>query len=154
MFFNRGKKDKYVSFMTGKIVALEKVGDPVFASKQIGDGFAIEPTAGEVYAPCDGKVVTVFPTGHAFGFQQKNGCEILLHLGIDTVELKGKGFEAFITEGENIKAGDLIARMNLESVRNSGKCVTSMMIFTTGEKIELIDSGEVEAKKELKLIMK
>lgn len=154
MFFSRGKKDKYVFFMTGKIVPLEKVGDPVFASKQIGDGFAIEPALGEVYAPCDGKVVTVFPTGHAFGFQQKNGREILLHLGIDTVELKGKGFETFITEGENVKAGDLIAKMDLESVRDSGKLVTSMMIFTTGETIELIDSGEVDAKRELKLTMK
>lgn len=154
MFFKKRKQEKYGAFMTGKLMPLEQVKDPVFSSKQIGEGFAIEPTSGELYAPCDGQIMTVFPTGHAYGIRQKNGREVLLHLGIDTVELKGTGFTSLVKEGQEVKAGELLAKMALELVKENGKMTTTMMIFTTGENVKLDHFGEVKAKETLAIQVK
>ena len=86
------KKDEFYAFGEGKLVALDKVPDPVFAEKMMGDGFAIELTDGKIHAPVDGEVTLVFPTGHAYGITTENAHEVLIHIGIDTVELDGEGF--------------------------------------------------------------
>ncbi|WP_337960821.1 PTS sugar transporter subunit IIA [Caloramator sp. mosi_1] len=89
--------------MVGNVVELANVPDEVFASKMLGDGLAIEPTEGVLYSPCDAEVVQVFPTKHAVGLKTKEGLEILLHIGIDTVQMQGEGFEAFVKEGDKVK---------------------------------------------------
>ena len=146
MFFNKKKKNIYYAFMTGSVRPLEEVNDPVFSKKMMGDGYAIEPTAAEIYAPCDGELMTVFPTGHAYGLKQKDGTEILIHLGIDTVELKGQGFESFVKEGQKVKAGDLLGKMDLAIIQAAGKPITSMLVFTSGQKVKLLKTGNVTAK--------
>lgn len=143
MLFGRKKKDEYLAFMAGKLISLEKVKDPVFSTKVLGDGFAIEPTQEEVVAPCDGEVITVFPTGHAYGLKTKNGREILIHLGIDTVELKGQGFESFISEGQQVKSGELLGKMDLKTIQQAGRGMTSMLIFTSGEQIKLLKENQM-----------
>lgn len=145
MLFGKKRKEEYVAFMAGKLLSLEKVNDPVFSQKIMGDGFAIEPRQGKVVAPCDGEIVTVFPTGHAYGLKQKSGRELLIHLGIDTVELKGLGFKSFVSEGQKVKVGEILGEMDLEIVKEAGKLVTSMIIFTSGESVEpLKEDQQVE----------
>ena len=152
ILFGLKRKETYIAFMAGKVLSLEMVKDPVFSKKIMGDGFAIEPTNGEVVAPCDGEIVTVFPTGHACGLRGKNGREILIHLGIDTVELKGKGFKPVVTEGQKVKAGDRLAEMDLELVKEAGKFTTSMLLFTTGEQVEVLKENQVVEIKEKAVI--
>ena len=152
ILFGLKRKETYVAFMAGKVLPLEMVKDPVFSKKIMGDGFAIEPMNGEVVAPCDGEIVTVFPTGHAYGLREKNGREILIHLGIDTVELKGKGFKPFVTEGQKVKAGDRLAEMDLKLVKEAGKFTTSMLLFTTGEQVEVLKENQVVEIKEKAVI--
>lgn len=142
MFFGKKKKNQYLAFMSGQVLPLEKVEDQVFSSKMMGDGLAIEPTANEVVSPVDGEVTVVFPTGHAYGIVTKSGVEILLHLGIDTVELDGKGFTSHVNVGDKVKAGDLLAEMDLREIEAAGKPRTSMMIFTSGETIEILKPME------------
>ena len=99
MFFKRKKKitdESYGAFGTGTVLSLEQVPDPVFAQKMMGDGYAIELTDGTIVAPSEGEVTVVFPTGHAYGIVREDGVEILVHLGIDTVQLEGKGFVSHV----------------------------------------------------------
>jgi len=116
--------------MVGQILKLEEVPDAVFSGKMIGDGFAISPTDGRVYAPIDAEVVQLFPTKHAFGLKTKGGIEILVHVGIDTVELKGEGFIAHIQAGDQVKAGDLLLEVDLEYIKANGKSIITPIIFT------------------------
>lgn len=142
MFFKKKDKFEYKAFMDGTVIDLANVNDPVFSGKMMGDGLAIEPTGNVVVAPCSGTVTVVFPTKHAYGFKQDNGVEVLLHLGIDTVELEGKGFESFVNVGDKITAGDKVATMDLDYIRSQGKPTTSMMIFTSGEQVELLKENQ------------
>src|SRR5699024_6981164 len=86
----------------GKLVSLEEVPDPVFSEKMMGDGIAVRPTSDEVLSPCDGKIVQVFPTKHAVGIQTANGADVLIHVGLETVELNGEGFTSFVDEGDQV----------------------------------------------------
>ncbi|HZJ87376.1 MAG TPA: PTS glucose transporter subunit IIA [Erysipelothrix sp.] len=128
------------AFMNGEFVALENVEDKVFSEKMMGDGFAIKPNANEVYAPVDGEVTVVFPTLHAYGFKMKNGVEVLLHLGINTVELNGEGFEALVKVNDKVKKGDLIAKMDLDLINEKEYPITSMCILTSGETIDVVNA--------------
>ncbi len=132
----------YRSFGTGKVVELSEVPDQVFAQKMMGDGFAIELTDGKVVAPASGEIILVFPTGHAFGLKTADGVEILLHLGIDTVELNGEGFASKVKQGDHVKQGDILTEMDLESIKNNGKSVVSPMIFTSGQEINLLKANQ------------
>ena len=111
--FNLFKKKKsstntLVSPCHGKMISIEKVADPMFAAKSMGDGFAIQFDGDCVKSCCDGEVTVCFPTGHAFGIKTEMGNEILIHIGIDTVEMKGEGFEVKVTPGTKVKKGDLL----------------------------------------------
>lgn len=122
------------SHMNGKFVALEDVKDEAFSSKVLGEGAAIEPAEGKLYAPCDGKVDMVFDTKHAINLVSKEGCEILLHIGIDTVKLNGKFFETHVTDGQEIHKGDLLITSDLDGIRNAGyQTIIPMIICNTDD---------------------
>ena len=112
--FNRKKKEEFISPMKGKLLSMEQVPDPAFAQKIMGDGVAIELTGKEVVAPFSGTVAAAFPTGHAFGIRTGDGMEILLHIGIDTVNLEGRGFEVAVRAGDTVKQGDLLVKVDTD----------------------------------------
>ena len=134
--------DTFYSFGSGKILALDKVPDQVFAEKMMGDGFALDITDGNIYAPVDGEVTLVFPTGHAFGLTTASGVEVLIHIGIDTVELDGEGFTGKVKQGDSVKAGDLLTVVDLDFIKSKGKPTITPLIFTSGNKIELLRENE------------
>lgn len=152
MLFGKKKKNQFVAFMTGQVIGLEKVEDQVFSSKMMGDGYAIEPSDGKVVSPVDGEITVAFPTGHAYGIKTKDGKEILLHLGIDTVELEGKGFTPHVKVGDKVKAGDHIADMDLELIKRENKPLTSMLIFTSGESVDVKKIDEMVTIEETDIV--
>ncbi|MBQ8296285.1 MAG: PTS transporter subunit EIIC [Ruminococcus sp.] len=149
---SESKKIELYSHLSGTAVPLENVEDEAFSSKVLGDGIAVEPTEGKLFAPCDGKVDMVFDTKHAINLVSKDGCEILLHIGIDTVKLGGKFFEAHVSDGQEIRRGDLLISFDIEGIRNAGyKTTTPMIICNTDDynSIEPIASGTVSAGKKI-----
>ncbi|QDX92297.1 PTS glucose transporter subunit IICBA [Brevibacillus laterosporus] len=140
----------FVSPLEGKMLELTEVPDQVFSQKMMGDGFAIEPTNGEVVSPVDGTIVTFFPTKHAIGIAANDGREILIHFGLDTVKLEGEGFEALAQEGDKVTAGQPLLRVQLADVKGKVPSVITPVIFTNlqeGEKVifkpgSLVKRGE------------
>ena len=128
MFGFMKKKNIMLVPMSGEIIDLENVCDPVFAQKMMGDGFAIEPTDGKVYAPFNGEIVSLFP--HAYGIKADNGIEVLIHIGIDTVKLNGDGFDVKVEQGSKVKAGDLLVEVDLEKIKSQVPAITTPVIFT------------------------
>ena len=114
----------------GEVVNISEVKDEVFASKAMGDGVGICPAEGKIYAPCDGTAETVFETGHAVGITDENGLELLIHIGINTVELNGKGFTPHIEQGAKVKKGDLLVEFDLEEIKKAGYDTTVIYIVT------------------------
>lgn len=145
-FLRKKKGIEVIAPMTGRILPLEDVEDPVFAGKMLGDGLAIDPKEGEVLSPIDGTIATIFPTNHAIGLVSKEGVEILIHIGIDTVELEGEGFTRIAQEGASVKKGDLLVEVDLATVKEKGKSTTTPVIITNMDKVERIEfnSGSVE----------
>lgn len=137
--------------ISGTIVPLEQVPDPVFAGKMLGDGVAILPSSGEVVSPFDGEVVSLFPTGHAVGLVSVTSVECLIHIGIDTVELSGSGFSAKVKQGDKVKKGQLLIQADLNTLRSAGKETETPVIITnpTSWKPVKIASGEVQAGKDI-----
>lgn len=117
----------------GEAVSLNSVSDEVFASEAMGKGVGIIPSEGKLYAPCDGTVEALFPTHHAIGLTSKDGVEVLLHIGVNTVSMGGKGFEAHVTQGKKIKKGDLLIRFSMDAIKEAGYDTTVMMIVTNTE---------------------
>ncbi|WOO87385.1 PTS glucose transporter subunit IIA [Mollicutes bacterium LVI A0039] len=117
--------------LDGKVLRMEEVPDQAFSQKMMGDGFAIEPTSGNVYAPISAEVALVFEaTGHAIGLKTEEGLEILLHFGVDTVNLQGEGFDVKVKQGDKVNAGDLLLVVDLESVKAKAPSVVTPVIFT------------------------
>ncbi len=141
--FLKKTKFKIISPAKGKIKSITEVQDEAFSSKSMGDGFAIEPSKGEVYSPIDGVVEMLFPTLHALGLKSSNGTEILIHIGIETVELDGEGFKAFVSQGQKIKAGDKLIEFDMEFIKTKVPSTDIMVIFTSGESFELIKKDMV-----------
>lgn len=134
--------------LNGTVVPLEKVEDDVFSQKILGDGAAVEPSEGRLYAPCDCTVVGVFDTKHAVNIVSDDGCEILLHIGLDTVELGGKFFNAAVKEGERVKKGGLLISFDMDGIRKAGYKLTTPMIICNSDdysKINITASGKVKA---------
>lgn len=129
-----GSKDKqeFVSPMTGKCLYITDIEDQAFASKMMGDGFAVEITDGKVVAPFDGVVEVAFPTKHAYGLKSNDGLEVLVHIGMDTVELGGEGFKSFVDVNSKIKQGDVLCEVDIDFVKSKGKSVVSPVVFTDG----------------------
>lgn len=116
--------------IVGEVVALSEVNDPVFSSGVMGQGIAVKPSKGVVYAPADAEIAIAFPTGHAYGLKTDNGAEILIHVGIDTVSLNGEGFEAKVSQGDRVRAGDIIGTFDSEVIAANGLDETTMVIIT------------------------
>lgn len=125
-----GMTDDFYSVANGQLVNMEDVNDATFAAKLIGDGFAVDPEDDQIVAPVDGKITTIFPTKHAIGIETLDGLKILVHMGINTVELKGAPFEVAVSVGQNVTHGDLLATADLEAIRAAGKQTTTMVIIT------------------------
>lgn len=145
--FSRKKVDKFVAPASGELIHLDKVSDPVFSQKLMGDGFAITPDQDEIFAPIGGVIGTVFPTKHALMITSDHGLEVMLHLGIDTVELNGKPFETFVKEGDTVKAGQKLATMALAQVKAANKDTAIMTIVTNSDAVKDMPDFEEKAVK-------
>lgn len=124
------QQELIASPMIGEVVALDNVPDEVFASGAMGKGLAINPSDGTVVAPSNGEITLVFPTGHAVGMRTENGAEILIHVGMDTVSLAGKGFKSFVEVGQKVTAGDKLLEFDLATIRDAGLPVITPVIVT------------------------
>lgn len=124
-----GKTITLYSHMNGTAVKLEDVEDEVFSQKILGEGAAVEPSEGKLYAPCDGKIDSVFDTKHAVNMVSDDGVEILLHIGIDTVKLGGQYFEAHVSDGQEVKKGDLLISFDMDKIKAAGYKVTTPLII-------------------------
>lgn len=114
----------------GRIISITDVPDQVFSQKYMGDGFAIEPAKGEVVSPVDGIITSFFPTKHAFGITTDNGFEVLVHFGLDTVTLNGEGFEALKNQGDRIKAGEMILKVDIDKIKDKVPSIITPIVFT------------------------
>ncbi|MCM3789984.1 glucose-specific PTS transporter subunit IIBC [Domibacillus indicus] len=141
--------------LTGQIIPLSQVPDEVFSSGMMGQGFAIAPSGSTVVAPMDGTVVSIFPTKHAISFQSAAGTEVLIHIGIDTVHLKGKGFEVLVSDGEKVKAGQELLKIDLEYIEQHAPSAITPVIFTNlTEDRELIIDRNTEVQAGINLLGK
>lgn len=127
---NRSRHAIVESPVTGTVISLSEVPDEAFAGKMMGDGAAIIPDDGMVYAPADGTVTFVFPTRHAVGFQTDDGHEMLIHIGIDTVSLSGDGFESFVHDGDHVLAGDKFLKVDIQKIKDRVPSMASPILFT------------------------
>ena len=137
--------------LAGKVLPLSEVKDDVFSSKMLGDGVAIVPSKGELFAPIDGVIEMVYSTKHALGLKTADGVEILFHIGIDTVNLEGKYFTSYVQEGQKVSQGDLLLSFELEKIIESGFDPTTMIIVTNPKNVKLKISEQEEVSKELPL---
>ncbi|MBO1308304.1 PTS glucose transporter subunit IIA [Enterococcus sp. 669A] len=136
----------FSSVAAGSIHPLEEASDPVFAEKMMGDGYFIEPKDGKIYSPVKGKVSTIFPTKHAIGITTDSGLEVLLHMGIDTVDLAGKPFDIHVQEGQSLQSDTLLADVDLAAIKQAGKG-TSMLVMITN--MDHVSSHALEKKGEV-----
>lgn len=151
MFGLFNKKVELHAPLSGSVIEITEVNDPVFSQKMMGEGFAVKPTDGKINAPIDGRVKSIFPTLHAIALEMKDGQELLLHIGIDTVELNGEGFQSRLVEGQTVKIGDPLVQVDLAFLAEKGKEDVIIIVFPelknqqlsvqTGKK----QSGEVAA---------
>lgn len=145
------------AFEKGTVVAMKDVDDPTFAQEILGPGVAIEPSEGVLYAPVDGTVSLVADTFHAVSITCGCGAEILMHLGIDTVEMKGEGFEAHVKAGDKVSAGDKLITFDMDKVKEKGYKLTTPLIICNKDEfsnIEVIASGEVAVGDEILKLQK
>ena len=141
-----------VSPLNGELLPLSEVKDEVFSSGAMGDGVAIEPSEGILHAPAAGKVVMTFSTGHAIGMKTNDGAEILMHIGMDTVNLQGKGFETLVAKGDEVKAGDELVKFDIDEIQNAGYIVTTPIVVTNSkdyEHVTVVKNGEVKVGQEI-----
>ncbi|MFY4776027.1 PTS sugar transporter subunit IIA [Metabacillus sp. RGM 3146] len=148
-----GKKEEKVmeetvfSPLTGKLVSLEEVPDPVFSQKMMGDGMALEPSDGLVVSPVEGEIIQLFHTKHAIGIRSKTGMEILIHIGLETVGMNGEGFEAHVKEGDKVKPGDRLLTCDLALIKKKAASIISPIVITNGDILESVSkepAGEVK----------
>lgn len=133
------RKEIIYAPVSGNVKPLESVPDPTFAEKMMGDGLAIEPSDGKVVAPIDGVVVNVFPTKHAVGIESKSGIEVLIHIGLETVALDGKGFEAHVEQGDHVVVGDPLITFDLDFIKENAKSTITPIIMTNGDMLETFE---------------
>ena len=141
-FLKKSKEGKSMvlkSPVVGRCFDISEIPDEVFSSKMLGNGIGFESTEGVLYAPVDGEILQVFPTKHALILKSKEGIEILLHVGIDTVEMKGEGFETFAEKGQQVKAGDKLLTFNNELIKAKAKTNLSVLVLTDNEIMESVE---------------
>lgn len=137
---DKSKEDFLVLYnpIQGKIISLEEVPDEVFAQKMLGEGFAISPIEGSLYSPVDGEIKMLFPTLHALTIETKKGIELLIHIGIDTVELEGTGFNSHIKLGDKVKKGQILINFDIETIKKQKKSLVTPVVITNMDKIDSI----------------
>jgi len=142
-----------VSPLTGEIVSLDEVNDNVFSQKMMGDGIAIQPKFGEIRAPFDGEVAAIFDTKHAIGLNSYDGCELLIHIGLDTVELNGQGYTVHVNQGDSISKGDLLLEFDIDEIKEAGYDPVTPIIVTNSHMYKTIEKASVKqiSSKELLL---
>lgn len=134
--------------VAGTVKALEEIEDEAFSTGALGQGIAIEPAEGKIYAPVDGEITTFFPTGHAIGMISENGVEILIHVGMDTVKLNGKGFTPKAEQGAHVKKGDLLLEFDIDLIKNEGySTVTPIIITNTDDYSDVVPTDEKSVNK-------
>jgi PTS system glucose-specific IIA component len=141
--FGLGSKtnaETIVAPLTGAVKNIEEVPDPVFAGRMMGNGVAIDPTEGVVVSPVDGEIVQLFHTKHAVGIKSKNGAEVLIHVGLETVTMAGEGFEAHVAEGQAVKVGDKLISFDLELIREKAKSTITPIVITNTDATESIET--------------
>lgn len=124
-----------VAPVKGKLIPITSVSDEVFSNKMVGDGFAVEPEDGNIVAPAAGKITSVFPTKHALGITTGDGLEVMLHLGLDTVDLKGAPFSITAETGQTVKAGDSLGTMSIKVITDNGLDPVVMVIVTNMDRV-------------------
>ncbi|KON85635.1 PTS system glucose-specific transporter subunit IICBA [Sporosarcina globispora] len=143
------KEESFIAPIKGEIKPITEVPDAVFSEKMMGDGFAIVPAEGTVVSPVDGKIVNMFPTKHAIGILSDSGREILIHVGIDTVNLKGQGFEALAAENDRVEAGQPLLKVDLDYIEKNAASIITPIVFTNlqqGEVVKINKPGSVDLK--------
>lgn len=146
------KEEVIMAPVDGEVLPLAKADDEVFASKALGEGVVIEPSSGSVVAPFDGKVVTLFPTKHAIGLVSPNGAEVLIHIGVNTVELNGKYFESFVKQGDEVKAGQPMVTFDPQSIKKAGYSAQVMVLVTNTaayQNVSVLHEGNTRSKDQL-----
>lgn len=136
----------------GKAVSLKEVNDPTFAEEMLGKGAAVIPEEGKIYAPADGEIGMVFDTLHAISMTTDFGAELLIHVGLDTVKMKGDGFTGHVKAGDHVKKGDLLLEVDLEKVKAAGyDTITPVLVCNTQDyaSVEGIESAHVNAGDDL-----
>lgn len=140
------KQEIYSAPVAGKVIALDQVDDEVFASGTIGKGLAIQPSDGKIYAPADGVITTLFPTNHAIGITTNANAELLIHIGIDTVQMEGKGFKNYVKQGDQIKKGQLLIEFDQSMIKEAGYDDVVMFVVTNSASfLEVIVAKEEQA---------
>ncbi|WP_280768320.1 PTS sugar transporter subunit IIA [Salipaludibacillus daqingensis] len=135
-------KDVLASPATGEVVSLSEVPDPTFAEKMMGDGLAIKPSEGVIVSPVHGEIMQLFPTKHAVGIKTVNGIEILIHIGIETVNMQGEGFKSFVKEGDKVAKGDKLIEFDMDLVNEKAESTITPVIITNGDIVSNIDKQE------------
>ncbi|CAA6815016.1 MAG: PTS system, glucose-specific IIA component [uncultured Sulfurovum sp.] len=150
-FLKRKVRDVYAP-VDGNIVKLESVNDDVFSTKMVGDGVAIIPITGHFTAPIDGVVSKIFSTNHAYSIKSDKDLEIMVHIGLETVSLDGKGFTRIAQEGENVKAGDVIIEADLSYIQTHAKDIITPIIVTDASDVKEIDKNFSVVKSQDKIM--
>ncbi|MDO4499966.1 MAG: PTS glucose transporter subunit IIA [Erysipelotrichaceae bacterium] len=143
-----------VAMCDGNFIPAKEIADPVFAEEMMGKTVAIEPTSNKIVSPVNGTLEVVFPTGHAFGVRATDGTAYLVHIGIDTVSLNGKGFKTLKNLGDTVKAGEIIVEVDFNEVEKAGYHKTTMLIITEpveGKTYNYIDFGEVNKAQQINI---
>ncbi|SKC90067.1 PTS sugar transporter subunit IIA [Maledivibacter halophilus] len=143
------KKKKELSWsvpLTGIVKPITEAPDPVFSEKMMGDGFCIDPTIGKVYSPVKGEIMSIFPTKHAIGIKSDDGYEVLIHFGIDTVNLNGEGFKLHVNTGDRVASGDLLLDVDIDNIKDKIPSLITAVVITNlkGKTVELEESGEAK----------
>lgn len=147
IFKKKKAETDVLSPVNGEVIKIEEVPDPVFNQKLMGEGFAVKPSNGEISSPISGVVKSIFPTKHALTIKGINDLNLLIHVGIDTVALKGEGFNVLIAEGQKINAGEALLSVDLEVVKNNGKDNVVTVAFPEQADLQLsVNEGMVTNK--------
>ena len=141
---NTNYSNKVLVPITGIVSSVKECQDPVFAGEMVGKGSLILPSEGKVYSPCDGEISMVADSKHALGITSNTGLEILIHIGLDTVELNGEPYTSHVSQGQKVKAGDLLMEFDIEKIKAGGKSVESPVIITNADdkEINLLANGQ------------
>lgn len=145
LFAGKNNTEEFFAICEGEVIPLDNVNDVAFATEMIGPGVAVKPSSNTIYSPCEGKIMSVFPTLHAVSISSKGGAEILIHVGLDTVKLKGEGFEAFVKEGDEVKKGDKLLEVDFAGIKEKGFDTVIPVILCNSDVMKIVEKN-VNAK--------